>query len=104
MQVLNIPKEMGDKVDFFEVFNKGLLDLAEDDPTKVRVILISNPRKADLLKRLEDGRLSLNPSGFAKEIKYLRDRGIKNVVLKNGTNLNLDDINLNSLNWSKWKY
>ena len=104
VQVLNIPKEMGDKVDFFEVFNKGLLDLAEDDPTKVRVILISNPRKADLLKRLEDGRLSLNPSGFAKEIKYLRDRGIKNVVLKNGTNLNLDDINLNSLNWSKWKY
>lgn len=38
------------------------------------------------------------------EIKYLRDRGIKNVTLKDGTNLNLDDIDLSNLNWAGWQY
>jgi hypothetical protein len=30
--------------------------------------------------------------------------GIKNVTLKDGTNLNLDDIDLSNLNWAGWQY
>jgi hypothetical protein len=106
VQVLNIPKEMGTDVDFFDVFNKDLLDLAVDNPTKVRVTLISDPRKENLLWSLNTntGILENTPSGFAKEIKYLRERGISTVYLKDGTQLNLNDIHLYNLNWSKWKY
>ena len=32
------------------------------------------------------------------EIKYLRDKGIKNISLKDGTTLDLDNIDLNGLN------
>lgn len=37
-------------------------------------------------------------------IKYLRDRNVKTIYLKNGTALNIDNIDLNNINWSQWKY
>jgi len=37
-------------------------------------------------------------------IKYLRDRNIKIISLKDGYSLNLDNIDLNNINWSQWKY
>lgn len=38
------------------------------------------------------------------EIKYLREKGIKQAYLKDGTALNIDNIDLNNINWSEWKY
>jgi hypothetical protein len=93
-----------ENVDFFDVFNKDLLDLAVDNPTKVRVTLISDPRKADLLYVYKNGVKTKDPTGFAKEIKYLREKGITNTYLKEGTQINLNNINLNNLEWSAWKY
>jgi hypothetical protein len=83
---------------------KDLLDLAVDNPTKVRVTLISDPRKGDLLRRIKSGILSDEPSGFAMEIKYLREKGFNKVYLRDGTQLNLNNISLNNLDWSAWKY
>ncbi|WP_339757651.1 hypothetical protein [uncultured Winogradskyella sp.] len=45
------------------------------------------------------------PSGFTKEIKYLRDRGITTVKFKDGKILNLDEVDLSKMDWStKRKY
>ena len=64
-----------------------------------------------MFKAWENGRVDQNeitglyaPSGFAKEIKYLRDREVKIVKFKDGSNLNLDEVNLSNMDWSKWKY
>ncbi len=43
-------------------------------------------------------------TGFGTEIKYLRDNGIRDAYLKDGTLINLDNINLNNIDWSEWKY
>lgn len=104
VHVLNIPDgNVAQWVTFFEDYNKQFLDLATQNPNSFKTILVSDPRKAQLLRAaLVDGKYV--PSGFAKEIKYLRDRGIKNVTLKDGTNLNLDDIDLSNLNWAGWQY
>jgi hypothetical protein len=37
-------------------------------------------------------------------MKYLRDRNIKTVYFKDGSVINLDNINLNDINWTEWKY
>lgn len=43
--------------------------------------------------------------GFAMEIKYLRYREVKIVKFKDGTNLNLDEVDLSNMDWiTKWKY
>lgn len=104
VHVLNIPDgNVTQWTTFFEDYNKQFLDLVTQNPNSFRTILVSDPRKAQLLRAaLVDGKYV--SSGFAKEIKYLRDRGIKNVTLKDGTNLNLDDIDLSNLNWAGWQY
>jgi hypothetical protein len=105
VHVLNIPDGMANNVDdFFEAYNKEILDLAVNNPTKVKVTLVSDPRKADLLRVFVNGEPRNFPSGFSKEIKYLREKGIKNVYLKDGAVINIDNINLNNLDWSQWKY
>ncbi len=105
VHVLNIPDgNVSQWSTFFEDFNKQFLDLATQNSSIFKTILVSDPRKAQLLRgtTVIDGKFI--PSGFAKEIKYIRDRGIKNVSLKDGTILNLDDIDLTNLNWSGWIY
>jgi hypothetical protein len=104
VQVLNIPERMANTSEFFDIYNKELLDLIVENPTKIRVILVSDPRKANLLIKFENGIPTYDPTGFAMEIRYLRDRGIKNVYLKDGSTINLDNIELNNIDWSGWKY
>ncbi len=105
VHVLNIPDGMANNVDdFFEAYNKEILDLAVNNPSKVKITLVSDPTKADLLRVFVNGEPQNFPSGFAKEIKYLREKGIRNVYLKDGTVINLDNINLDNLDWSQWKY
>lgn len=89
---------------FFDDYNKGILDLAVNNPSKVRVTLVSDPRKADLLIVYRNGIKTIEPTGFAQEIKYLREKGITNVYLKDGMQINLNTIDLSNLEWSAWKY
>jgi len=45
--------------------------------------------------------------GFAKEIRYLRERGINQVKFKDGTILNLDTVDLDNikLDWeTNWNH
>ena len=105
IQVLNIPDKMWrDAGDFFDAYNKDFVDMVIRNKDKVNPILVSDPRKKDLLRVFEGTYPTTRPTGFAKEIKYLRDRGVKNVSLKDGTLINLDDINLDELSWVNWKY
>lgn len=107
VHVLNIPDgNIAGVDDFFDVFNKDILDLAVNNPTKVKVTLVSDPRKSTLLNlyNFVENKFSGYPTTFAKEIKYLREHGVKTVYLKDGTAINLDNISLNSLNWTGWKY
>lgn len=87
--------------DFFDAFNKDILDLAVNNLAKVKVNLISDPKKSALLNYYNsvESKFTGYPTTFAKEIKYLRDHGVKTVFLKNGTAINLDN-----LNWTGWKY
>ena len=65
-----------------------------------------------MFKKWENGDFVVNkntglnePSGFAKEIKYLRDRGIKKVKFKDGTQLDIETVDLNDLDWkTNWTY
>jgi hypothetical protein len=103
VHVLNIPDGMYNPETFFETYNKELLDLAVNYPNRVKVTLVSDPRKSQLLYFVDKENIK-QPTGFAMEIKYLRDRGIKNISLKDGSILNLDYIDLNNINWNQWKY
>jgi hypothetical protein len=104
VHVLNIPDGMYNPATFFDTYNKEILDLIVENSAEIKVTLISDPRKTNLLYELNNGVLTEYPSGFAKEIRYLRDRNIKTVYLKDGSAINLDDIGLNNINWSKWSY
>ncbi len=104
VHVLNIPDGMYKPATFFETYNKEILDLAVINPTKVRVTLVSDPRKSDLLTLYRNGVKTKEPTGFAQEIKYLREKGITIVYLKDGSQLNLNTIDLDILEWSTWKY
>lgn len=103
--MLNIPDAMANSADdFFDAYNKDFVDMVIRNKDKVNPVLVSDPRKLDLLRVFEGMDPTTRPTGFAKEIKYLRDRGVKNVSLKDGTFINLDDINLDGLSWVNWKY
>ncbi|NJM14909.1 MAG: hypothetical protein HC896_05585 [Bacteroidales bacterium] len=104
VHVLNIPDGMYNPATFFETYNKEILDLAVSNPTEVRVTLVSDPRKSDLLTLYRNGVKTKEPTGFAQEIKYLREKGITNVYLKDGSQLNLNTIDLDILEWSTWNY
>lgn len=107
VHVLNIPDGNIAGVDnFFDAFNKDILDLAVNNSSKVKVNLVSDPRKPALLNYYisVENKFSGFPTTFAKEIKYLREHGVKTVYLNGGTYINLDNINLENLNWTGWKY
>lgn len=105
VHVLNIPDAMANSADdFFDAYNKDFVDMVIRNKDKVNPVLVSDQRKLDLLRVFEGMDPTTRPTGFAKEIKYLRDRGVKNVSLKDGTFINLDDINLDGLSWVNWKY
>jgi len=104
VHVLNIPDGMYNPATFFDTYNKELLDLAVNNPTKVKVTLISDARKESLLSYYDVEKNTRKPTGFGMEIKYIREKGIKQVYLKDGTSINLDKINLDNINWSEWKY
>jgi hypothetical protein len=104
VHVLNIPDGMYNPVTFFDDFNKEMLDLAVNNPTKVKITFISDARKESLLSYYDIVKNIRKPTGFGMEIKYLRGKAIKQAYLKDGTSLNLDNINLDNIDWSAWKY
>ena len=103
VQVLNVPDGNVSNWDtFFDDYNKAFLDLAAINPMQVQVTFVSDIRERNLLQYynrelgvFEAGK----PSGLAKEIKYLREHGIKTAKIKDGSNVNLDDVDLSFLNF-----
>lgn len=72
---------------------------------KTIYILSFTSASASILPGNENSNGLNEPSGFTKEIKYLRDRGITTVKFKDGTMLNLDEVDLSKMDWiTKWKY
>ena len=108
VHVLNMPDNMpiGNGNDFFEAYNKGFLDKVVKNKDKVNVVFVSDPRKGSLLDRYEASsrQFTGRPTGFAKEIRYMRDRKFFDVSLADGTMINLNNIDLANLDWSKWLY
>jgi hypothetical protein len=115
--MLNIPDEMAstpNTENFFDDFNAEYLDFLIVNKDKTEIIFTTNPIHQDLFKKWDSNindydfneELGLfEPSGFAKEIKYLRDREVKIVKFKDGTILNLDEVDLSKMDWiTKWKY
>ncbi len=108
IHLLNVP-EGSITTDFFEAFNREFLDFALTNRNAKEIIFLSDVTdisKKNLLRAYNPATQSLGdfPSGLAKEIKYLRDRGVTNVKLKDGSTINLNDVNLDFLNWSTWQY
>ncbi|WP_175609838.1 fibronectin type III domain-containing protein [Zobellia uliginosa] len=114
ISMLNMPDVMASSPNtknFFGDFNAEYLDFLIANKDKIEIIFTTNPIHQDLFKAWKNGKYVKNeitglfqPSGFAKEIKYLRDRGISVVKFKDGSDLNLNNIDLNDMDWSKWKY
>ena len=114
VHMLNIPEGMYDMPTFFDDFNKAFLDMVIANQDKIEVVFATKPDNIDLFKAwdtaIKDFSFNENsglfePSGFAKEVKYLRDRGIKKVWLNDGSTLNLEEIDLSELDWkTNWKY
>jgi hypothetical protein len=87
-----------------------------ENKDKINPIFATNIDKPDLFKAWDSdiGRFKTNdatnlfePSGFAKEIRYLRERGINQVKFKDGTILNLDTVDLDNikLDWeTNWNH
>jgi hypothetical protein len=107
VHILNIPDNMplSSGMRFFDVYNKYFLDMVIKNMDRFNVVFVSDPRKVDLLDIFlkELGQFSGKPSGFAKEIRYLRDHGIQRVEY-NGSVIDLSSINLDNLDWSQWEY
>ncbi|MEJ1222649.1 fibronectin type III domain-containing protein [Sediminicola sp. 1XM1-17] len=115
ISLLNLPDEMAgmpNTANFFDDFNVKYLDFLIENKDKIEIIFTTNPIHQDLFKAWKNGRVDQNeitglyaPSGFAKEIKYLRDRDVKIVKFKDGTSLNLDEVDLSNMDWiTNWKY
>ncbi|MBD0776984.1 fibronectin type III domain-containing protein [Maribacter sp. ANRC-HE7] len=115
ISMLNMPDVMAstpNTENFFDDFNAEYLDFLIVNKDKTEIIFTTNPIHQDLFKAWDSSKnnyqrnsnLLFEPSGFAKEIKYLRDRGVKIVKFKDGSNLNLDEVDLSEMDWSKWKY
>ena len=116
ISMLNMPDEMAslpNTEDFFNEFNVEYLDFLIANKERVEFIFVTKPIHQDLFKKWDPkiGRYQRNasnyfePSGFAKEIKYLRERGIKTVKFKDGSTLNLESVDLSEMDWlTNWKY
>ena len=112
ISMLNMPDAMFNPNTFFDDFNAEYLDFLIANKDKTEIIFTTNPIHQDLFKKWENGDFVVNkntglnePSGFAKEIKYLRDRGIKKVKFKDGTQLDIETVDLNDLDWkTNWTY
>lgn len=112
--MLNVPDQIYKPTTFFDDFNKKFLDYLIANKDKVEIIFTTKPEYQDLFKawdsNINDYQRNrptnlFEPSGFAKEIKYLRDRGIKTVKFKDGSSINLDEVDLSEMDWiTNWKY
>jgi len=105
--ILNIPKGMYNKEnDFFDDFNVDYLEQVIKNKEEVEIVFVSDPRKYELLSEFDKGQIIFTnkPSGLAKEVRYLRDRGITKVKFKDGTTIDLTEIDLSKLQWTAWKY
>ena len=116
ISLLNLPDVMAgmpNTNNFFDDFNVEYLDFLIKNKDKTEIIFTTNPIHQDLFKAWDKARneykrnanLLFEPSGFAKEIKYLRDRGVTTVKFKDGSDLDLDSIDLDDMDWiTNWKY
>ncbi len=99
IHMLNLPDEVFNE-NFFREYNKPFLDFINTNKDKVRIILATDPRKKNVLRGHDNGIPNRIPTGFGREIKYLVDNNIKTVYLKDGTTINLDDVDLSNINWN----
>jgi len=99
IQMLNLPDGVIDYDTFFKEFNKPFLDFINTNKAKMRIILVTDPTKKNVLRTHENGIPKKSPTGFGREIKYLLDNNIKTVYLKDGSRINLDDVDLSGINW-----
>jgi hypothetical protein len=107
IHMLNIPDGMIGN-NFFDNFNQPFLDFVISNKNNLQVTLVTNPSHPDLFKvwdsstngfKINPTSNLVEPSGFAKEIKYLRDNGITTSKLKDGTIIDLNSIDLSNLHW-----
>ncbi len=110
LHVLNIPDGLVDGKmrtweTFFEDFNKELLDLVIKNPSKAKFVLVTYPYD-ELMFTWKNGRKDVNinnglfiPSGYAKELKYLKENGITKIHLIDGSLFDLNQINLDNMSF-----
>lgn len=58
----------------------------------MEIVFTTDPKEIGLLRSIDR-----KPTGFAKEIRYLRENGITQVKFKNGKVLNLEQVDLNNI-------
>ncbi|WP_160114532.1 fibronectin type III domain-containing protein [Aquimarina sp. AU474] len=89
INMLNLPDEVIDYNTFFKEFNLPFLKFIKENKDKIRIIIVTDPRKKDVLRVFEDGVPTDKLTGFGKEIKYLIDNDIKEVHFRDGSIINL---------------
>jgi len=114
--MLNTPDELFNPNTFFNEFNKDFLDFIIENKNKIEIVFTTNPVHPNLFKawdsNVNDFKKNFEtglfePSGFAKEIRYLRNKGINKVKFKDGSILVLSSVDLDNigLDWeTNWIY
>lgn len=111
--MLNLPDEMYDPQTFFNEFNAPFLDFLIANKDQIDIVFTTKPEYQDLFKAwnpdigdyIENPNGLFEPSGFAKEIKYLRDREVTNIKFKDGSSLDLNGVDLSAMDWeTNWKH
>ncbi len=102
VQMLNLPEKVFDFNTFSGQYSVGFQKFINKNKTKMRIILVTDPKKKNVLRGYdEQGNSTKIPTGFGKDIKYLIDNNIKTVYLKDGSTINLDDVDLSGINWGE---
>lgn len=106
--ILNVPdgdiakgKELQERVgDFWESYNRDFLDMTVENKSRVNVVLVSDPRKEEVLKRtikLKSVDI-ITPTIYARELKYLINNGIEDLSLLGNQQIEIYKLELKFFN------
>lgn len=101
IHVLNIPSAMVEPAAFFDRYNKPFLDVILRNPQNTEVLLVTDPRKSRVLRVFnpKNDEITRTATGYAREIRYLRENGIQHARLVNGETIDLNTLDLGDLIW-----
>lgn len=103
IHVLNVPdgnvlksSQLAGKLgDFWDAYNKAFLEMLVHNKNKVNVVLVSDPRKMQVLRRSVnmEGMVVYKATIYSQELQFLSKNGVDNATFLGEINIELSKIN-----------